>query len=167
MKLILNIVLIFVSQCIYAQATSEHIAFVSDRVISLGSYNIVIPGDWLQRTEPTSNQQTVTTIYHPEGTGSLKFMSMITASKEVTQEVLRNMTNVDASISLNWHKWGDFSGYQYDYTENGSNYRQWWLTNPEQILFIVYSNDSQDEDEPERKVINRIVSSITEVNTVD
>ena len=133
-----------------------------DKVISLGSYNIAIPGGWLHRTEAESDQRLITTIYHPDGVGSLKFMSLTTAPKVVTREILRNMTNVDSSITLDWQMWGEFSGYQYDYTEDGTFYWQWWLTNQEEILFFVYSSDSQYDSE--RKVINGIVASITAVN---
>ena len=132
------------------------------RMVSLGSFNITIPGEWLHETEAKSDQRVITTIYNPNGIGTLQFMSLNTAPKVVTQEILRNMTNVDSSITLNWQLWGDFSGYQYDYTENGTNYQQWWLANQEEILFFVYSSDSVDESE--RKVINGIVTSITAVN---
>jgi len=131
------------------------------RLISLGSFNIAIPGGWRHRKEAESDQRVTTIIYHPDGVGTLKFMSL-TAPKVVTREILRNMTNVDSSITLNWQMWGDFSGYQYDYTEDGAFYLQWWLTNQEEILFFVYSSDSQDDSE--RKVINGIVTSITAVN---
>ena len=162
MKQFLYIALIFVSQSIYAQTAPENFGSADEKVISLGSYNIVIPGEWFYKTEAKSGQRVITTIYHPDGIGTLQFMSLFTAPKVVTQEILRNMTNVDSSKSLNWQKWGDFSGYQYDYSEDGTIYWQWWLTNLEEILFFVYNTDSQDDSE--RNVINSIVTSITAVN---
>jgi len=162
MKLILYIALTLVSQSNYAQTAPENFGSAGENIISLGSYNIAIPGEWVHNTEAKSNQRVITTIHRPDGAGTLKFMLMNTAPKVVTQEILRNMTNVDSSISLNWQKWGDYNGYQYDYTENGMNYHQWWLANQEDILLFVYSGNSLDESE--RDVINRIVTSVTAVN---
>ena len=162
MKLILYIVLILGSQSIYAQAVPEYFGSTGEKEITLGSYNIAIPEEWIHKTEIKSDQGVITTIYHPDGIGTLQFMSLSTSPKVVTQEILRNMTNVDSSITLNWQLWGDFSGYQYVYSENGTNYLQWWLANQEEILIFVYSSDSLDESE--RKVINEIVTSIAAVN---
>jgi hypothetical protein len=162
MKLFLNFALFLLSQNIYAQATPNNHGSAGDNIFSIGSYNITIPEEWLYKTETRSDQRTITTIYHPDGIGTLQFMSLNTAPKVVTQEFLRNMTNVDSSISLNWQMWGDFNGYQYDYSENEKIYRQWWLANKEEMIFIVYSTDTQDDFES--NVINRIVTSITAVN---
>ena len=90
----------------------------------------------------------------------MRFKSL-TAPQALTRETLRNVTNVDSSIVLNWQTWGDFSGYQYAYAENGTFYRQWWLTNQEELLFLVYSTDS--EDDSEREVISGIVDSLTSI----
>ncbi|MGY8814495.1 MAG: hypothetical protein ACKVHQ_07215 [Gammaproteobacteria bacterium] len=103
----------------------------------------------------------MTTIYHLDSTGTLKFKSL-TLPQVVTQKNLRNMTNVDSSISLNWQKWGDFYGYNYDYNENGKIYRQWWLSNQEELLFFVYSNDSRNNFEKE--IMTNIVMSISANN---
>jgi len=161
MKLILNVAFILVSQNLYAQATPDDFGSTGDSVISLGSYNIEIPEGWLHREETKSDQRVITTIYFPDGVGTLKLMSL-TAHKMVTREILRNMTNVDSSITLNWERWGDFKGYQYDYTDGGKFYGQWWLTNQETILIFVYSSDSQVNSE--RDVINKIVASTTSIN---
>jgi hypothetical protein len=77
----------------------------------------------------------------------------------VDDDKLRNMTNVDASIPLTWQKWGDYSGYQYDYLESGSFYRQWWLVNERTIIFVTYQSvlESKDSDKGE---IDGIVRSI-------
>jgi hypothetical protein len=74
------------------------------------------------------------------------------------------MTNVDLSTTLNWQDWGDYSGYQYDYSEAGSNYRQWWIANERTILFIVYDSNTEIKD-IEIDEINKIVNSIA-VNTI-
>lgn len=162
MKLFLYIALFLLSQNIYAQATPYNPGSAGDNVLSIGPYNITIPEEWLYKAETKSDQRTITTIYYPDGIGTLQFMSLNIAPKMVTQEILRNMTNVDPSISLSWQMWGDFNGYQYDYSENKKIYRQWWLANKEEIVFIVYSTDTQDDYESD--VINRIVTSITAVN---
>jgi hypothetical protein len=162
MKQILNFALLLVLQSLYAQDSQEHTEMTGSRVVSLGSYNIAIPGEWLQKTESRSNQKMITAFYPSDERGSLKFMSMNFAPNEVTREILRNMTNIDPSISLKWQTWGEFSGYQYDYTEKGASYRQWWLLNQNEILFFVYSSNSQEESE--KKLVNRIVGSITAVN---
>ena len=78
----------------------------------------------------------------------------------VSREILRNMTNVDSSLPLTWQSWGDYSGYQYDYLENGSFYRQWWLTDERTIIFITYHCDAKSRD-IEIDEISNIVNSIT------
>ena len=81
----------------------------------------------------------------------------------MTDEILRNMTNVDSSTLLTWQKWGDNSGYQYDYSEGGSFYRQWWLTSEKTIIFIVYDSDTESSV-IEIDEINKIANSV-KVNT--
>ena len=129
------------------------------RVISLGSYNVAIPGGWRHRTEVESNQRVITSIYHPNGIGTLKF-TLLTSPIVVTREILRNMTNVDLSITLTWQDWGDYSGYQYNYFESGVFYKQWWLVNGGAILFITYSCDPELKD-IETEEINTMINSIT------
>jgi tRNA nucleotidyltransferase (CCA-adding enzyme) len=57
-------------------------------------------------------------------------------------------------------KWGDYSGYQYNYSERGSFYRQWWLANDRTIIFIVFDSNTELE-EIEIDEIDKIVNSIT------
>ena len=57
-------------------------------------------------------------------------------------------------------EWGDHSGYQYDYLERGSFYRQWWLANERTIIFFVYKSNTESQD-IEIDEINKIVDSIT------
>jgi hypothetical protein len=161
MKIIFQIALLLSVQCIYAQTPSNQHVPGDGKVISLGSSSVTIPAEWMHQVEVGSNNMAVTTIYHPGKPGSLKFKSLV-LPKIVTQEVLRNMTNVSTSITLSWQQWGDFGGYQYDYTEGGKFYRQWWLTNQDEILLFVYSNDQQNESD--REVINNIILSITANN---
>jgi hypothetical protein len=161
MKLFLQITLLLISQTLSAQNVTQHSGTENYSVISLGSYNITLPVGWLHRTETDSSQRAMTTIYHLDSTGTLKFKSL-TLPQVVTQKNLRNMTNVDSSISLNWQKWGDFYGYNYDYNENGKIYRQWWLSNQEELLFFVYSNDSRNNFEKE--IMTNIVMSISANN---
>ncbi len=70
------------------------------------------------------------------------------------------MTNVDWSEQLDWESWGDFSGYRYNYSEDGLFYRQWWLTDVKTIVFFVYSAGTEPE-QAEKNEINKIVRSIT------
>ncbi len=63
------------------------------------------------------------------------------------------------STPLVWQIWGDNSGYQYDYWERASFYRQWWLANENGIIFIVYNSDTESKD-IEIDEINEIVNSI-------
>ena len=71
---------------------------------------------------------------------------------------MRLLTNLDSSVDLTWQIWGELSGYQYDYTEAGKFYRQWWLTHHNKIIFVVYS--SKVKDESLRNVIDEMVRSL-------
>ena len=71
------------------------------RLTSLGSFEMAIPGGWRHSTEAELGQGVMTSIDHPEGTGTLKFKSL-TLPQVVTRKILRNMTNVDSSITLDW-----------------------------------------------------------------
>ncbi len=77
----------------------------------------------------------------------------------VSKEMLRNMTNVDLSTPLTWQNWGDFAGYQHDYSEKGSFYRQWWLASEGTIVFIVYDTSVEPTDFEMDKIV-KIVDSI-------
>ncbi len=78
----------------------------------------------------------------------------------VSKDRLRDITNVEWSTPLVWQIWGGNSGYQYDYFERGSFYRQWWLANENGIIFIVYNSNAESKD-IEIDEINEIVNSIT------
>ncbi len=162
MKLIFYVALILASKSVYAQAVTEDFDSADKTEIALGSYKITIPGGWIHKSETKSDQRVTTTIYHPNGSGTLQFMSLSASPNVITQEVLRNTTNVDSSINLNWQVWGDFNGYQYAYTENRTDYLNWWLANQEEILIFSYSSESLDESD--KNMINGIVNSITAAN---
>ncbi len=98
-------------------------------------------------------------IYHPDGNGILTILSF-NAPDMVSKDILRNITNVESSTSLFWQNWGVYSGYQYDYLESGSFYRQWWLVNERTLIFITYNSDPESKD-IETDEIDKIVNSIT------
>ena len=128
------------------------------------SFQIELQDGWEHSIEngPGDDSGGVISIRHPNGVGNLKMLSY-DAPAIVSEHMLRNMTNVDSSTPLTWQNWGDYSGYQYDYLERGSFYRQWWLASERTILFITYQCDPQSKD-IETDEVDKIVQSIT-VNT--
>ena len=134
--------------------------------LSFPSFRIEVEDGWVHSIERGSQAHhdwgESISIYHPNGNGILK-MQPYSAPAFVSKETLRNMTNVDWSTPLTWQNWGDYSGYQYDYSEGGSFYRQWWLANERTIIFIVYDSNTESRD-IEIDEVNKIVNSIT-VNT--
>jgi hypothetical protein len=147
MKLIPFIILILLGSDLYAENT--------DNLITVGAAEFVLPEDWHHEKEMNTGRLTVN-VYHPHSPGVLKLSSMKIPSPTTTER-LRNLTNVDLSRVLEWQTWGDYSGYQYDYSEKGKSFRQWWLMNEEEILFLVYMSD--DRDGADNDVINGIVAS--------
>jgi hypothetical protein len=131
--------------------------------LSFSSFRIEVADDWVHSIESGPQAQNelgeLINIYHPNGNGILRIQSY-SATDFVSQDALRNMTNVDTSTTLNWQHWGDYSGFQYDYSEMGSFYRQWWIANERAILFIVYDSTTESR-EIEIDEINKIVNSIT------
>jgi hypothetical protein len=91
--------------------------------------------------------------------GVLKIQSLIAPSL-IDKERLRMMTNVDRSTPLSWQDWGNYSGYQYDYSERGSFFRQWWLVDQRTIIFVVYES-SVEIEESDIAAVDRIVKSLT------
>jgi hypothetical protein len=118
------------------------------------SFGIEVSNGWVQKEVGE-----LTSFHHANGDGVLKVQSY-TAPNVVEKERLRNMTNVDPSTSLIWQDWGDLSGYQHDYAEGGSFFRQWWLVNQRTLIFVVYESSVElvDTDIDE---IDRIVDSMT------
>ena len=134
--------------------------------LSFPSFRIEVEHGWVHSIErgPQANHEwgDLISIYHPNGNGILK-MQFYSTPYLVSKDRLRNMTNVEWSTPLIWQDWGDYSGYQYDYFERASFYRQWWLANETGIIFIVYNSNTESRD-IEIDEINDIVKSIT-VNT--
>lgn len=138
-----------------AMATSLHA-----ETLSFPSFQIEIPAGWERSIEngPGNDQEGMASFHHPDAAGSLNILSY-DAPDAVGEDRLRNMTNVDASTPLTWQKWGDYSGYQYDYLERGSFYRQWWLVNERAMIFITYQSDPKSKD-CDTEEIDKIVRSI-------
>ena len=97
-------------------------------------------------------------IYPTDGLAVLK-MTSIAIPNTVSRERLRNFTNVDSSINLEWQRWGDFSGYQYSYVEQNSFFMQWWLSAEGTIVLVTYENSS-DEQQAEIDAIEEMLISI-------
>ena len=131
--------------------------------LSIPSFRLEVEDGWAHSIERGPQTQhelgDLVSVYHPNGYGLLKMQFHVTPDF-VSKETLRNMTNVDGSIPLIWQDWGGYSGYQHDYLENGSFYRQWWLATETGIIFVVYSSLTESQD-IEIDEINKIVNSIT------
>jgi hypothetical protein len=136
-------------------------ANLNAETLSFPSFQIEIQDSWERsiETRPGDNWGSVISLNHPNGVGSLKILPF-DAPAVVSEDILRNLTNLNSSIPLTWQDWGDYSGYQYDYLERGSFYRQWWLTNKRTIIFITYQCDPESKD-IETEEIDNIVRSIT------
>ncbi len=134
--------------------------------LAVPSFRIEVEDGWVHSIErgPQANPEwgDLISIYHPNGNGILK-VQFYSTPYLVSKDRLRNMTNVELSTPLDWQNWGGNSGYQYDYWERASFYRQWWLANENGIIFIVYNSNTESKD-IEIDEINEIVNSIT-VNT--
>ena len=95
------------------------------------------------------------------GEGVLKVHSF-SAPIDVSEDRLRNLTNVDRSTPLTLQDWGDFSGYQYDYAERGSFFRQWWLVNQRTMMFIVYESRVELDDALSAEIDSIVISMTTD-----
>jgi hypothetical protein len=131
--------------------------------LAVPSFRIEVEDGWVHSIErgPQANPEwgELISIYHPNGNGILK-VQFYSTPYLVSKDRLRNMTNVEWSTPLVWQNWGDNSGYQYDFWERASFYRQWWLANENGIIFIVYNSNNESKD-IEIDEINEIVNSIT------
>jgi len=134
--------------------------------LSFPSFRIEVEDGWAHNLERESQAHSelgqLIAIYHPNRNGILKIQPY-SAPDFVSPAILRNMTNVESSTTLTWQNWGDYSGYQYDYAEGGSFFRQWWLTDERTIIFIVYESNTESRN-IEIDEVNKIVNSIM-VNT--
>ena len=129
--------------------------------LSFPSFQIEIQDGWEHSIENESgdDRRSVISLRHHNGVGTLK-MQTYNALDVVSEDILRNLTNLELSIPLAWQNWGDYSGYQYSYVESDSYFRQWWLTNDQTIIFVVYQCDPESKD-IETEDIDKIVRSIT------
>jgi hypothetical protein len=134
---------------------------LSAETLSFPSFQMEIPDGWEHtiENEPADDGRSVISLRHPNGVGTLKLQSY-DALAVVGEDNLRNLTNLELSIPLAWQSWGDYSGYQYSYVESDSYFRQWWLTNDQAIIFVVYQCDPESKD-IETEDIDKIVRSIT------
>ena len=132
-------------------------------ILSFPFFRVEIEDGWVHSVEngPQAHLEVgeLINIDYPNGNGILKIHSY-RAPEFVSKETLRNMTNVASSTPLTWEDWGDFLGYQYNYSEGGSFYRQWWLANERTMIFIVYESNTESE-EIEIAGIDKIVNSIS------
>ncbi len=133
--------------------------------LSFPSFQIEVEEDWehIAEPRPTGDWGSIISLYKTSGEGVLNIVSYA-APDIVSRDTLRNMTNLELSIPLTWQGWGDYSGYQYDYTESGAFYRQWWLINERTIIFITYKCDPESKD-IEFAEVGEIVNSITVNNS--
>ncbi len=126
-------------------------------LLELTTFRIDIKDGWTYEIDSGNRKQI--DIFHPDRNSSLTLIT-ISAPALVTADTLRNMTNVDLSVPLTWQQWGDYAGYQYDYAEGDSFFRQWWLARDAEVLLVVYTSNAISDD-VEIDVINRMVNSIS------
>ena len=135
-------------------------ASLSAETLSFPSFQLEIQDGWERSADnrPVDDLLSMITLRRPDGVGVLK-IGFHDALAVVSEDALRNLTNLESSIPLTWQSWGDYSGYQYDYLERGSFYRQWWLVNERAMIFITYQCDPESKD-IETEEIDNIVRSI-------
>jgi hypothetical protein len=159
---------IFSSQCLEAspdvaeKASQVIMSMADEQVITFDSFDVTIPAGW-QHNETSSSQGQMMHIFHQDENSVLK-LKVLTAPDNVTRERLRNLTNVDSATSLDWQAWGEFHGYQYEYTENGNYYSQWWLVKERKVILLVYTGVLLDY--VDTALIHRIILSITTSDVV-
>jgi len=135
-------------------------ANLNAETLSFPSFQMEIQDGWERSIDnrPEDDLLSMVSLRRSDGVGVLK-IGFYDALAVVSEDALRNLTNLDSSIPLAWQSWGDYSGYQYDYSESGSFFRQWWLTNEGTIIFVTYQCDPESKD-IEAEEIDTIVRSI-------
>jgi len=135
-------------------------ANLNAETLSFPSFQIEIQDDWERSIDnrPVDDLLSMISLRRPNGVGVLK-IGFYDTRAVVSEDALRNLTNLDFSIPLTWQSWGDYSGYQYDYSESGSFFRPWWLTNEGTIIVVTYQCDPESKD-IETEEIDNIVRSI-------
>ena len=133
----------------------------SAETLTFPVFSIDVAADWThgveERASASDERGELISISRPDGVGRLRMLTWV-ASADVSQDKLRNLTNVEPT-KLESQEWGGFSGYQYSYTERGSFYKHWWLTNERSVLFVVYDCDANARG-IEIEAIDKMVSSI-------
>lgn len=135
-------------------------ASLNAETVSFSTFRVELQDGWTHRIAGRDSERA--TIYSPDGKDTLEILTFH-APQSVSVDALRNMTNVDSSVPLIWQDWGDYSGYQHDYSEGGSFYRQWWLAKETEVLLIVHTSDAVSND-GQNDAINRMVNSLTAIN---
>ena len=134
----------------------------AESVSSMG-FRIEIEDGWAHRIEPASGADyavgDLIRIQRPNGPGLLSLRSYA-SPRVVDPETLRNMTNVPIATQLTTERWGDYEGFQLDYVEGASFYRQWWLANESTLVLITYQCDAELSD-LETDAIDRMVASLS------
>jgi len=132
-------------------------------IVSFSEISIDVASDWTYSIEQSrtlaDTQGGLISISHPAGIGTLRMMTYV-APDTVSRDRLRNLTNVPLSTTLDWQQWGDFTGYDHSYVENGSFFKQWWLSNESTVLLITYESDAQ-ESQLEIQVVETMIDSIS------
>jgi hypothetical protein len=128
--------------------------------LSFPAFRIEVQDGWEHNTSknPGADARAIISLRHPDGVGSLKLLSY-EAPAIVSEAMLRNLTNLESSITLDWRQWGDYAGYQYSYIERGSFYRQWWLVNQRTIIFVTYQCDPGSKD-VEKEAVDKMIRSL-------
>jgi hypothetical protein len=139
-----------------AAASSPHA-----ETLALPSFRIDLPDGWTYSIEadPGDERSEVVTFRHADDDGHLKIMSY-DAPVAITEDRLRNMTNIDARVPLAWQPWGEFAGYQYAYEEQGAFYHQWFLVNGQTLLLVTYQGDPVTKDRVAAD-LERMIYSLT------
>jgi hypothetical protein len=135
-------------------------ASTNAETLSFSSFRIEVEDGWTYSSD--RGEREIVNFFRSDGNGTLKLQTMDMPAI-VSAEVLRNMTNVSHDVPLTWQSWGDYSGYQYDYSEGNLFYRQWWLARETEILLVVFVSNALSDD-IEIEVTNRMVNSISVIN---
>ncbi len=146
---------------ILAIIISTMTANLNAETLSFPSFQIEMQDSWERSIEnrPVDDLLSMISLRRPNGVGVLK-IGFYDALAVVSEDALRRLTNLESSISLTWQNWGDYSGFQYDYLERGSFYRQWWLASGGTVILITYQCDPESKD-IETEEVDNIVQSIT------
>ena len=150
-------IILAITACMMANSSMSGTAFFS-------TFEIDIPDQWTRSVDVGSRESWGSTLnLHPPGTEDVLKVMSFTPPGEVTESRLRNLTNVPYSVPLMWDSWGDLAGFQYDYSEDGHSYRQWWLKSERIVVIVSYQYDSET-DGIDSTVIDAMVRSITSLS---